>query len=194
MKLDKKKLWLVLWVLPCFLFMAPEDPGHSSHSMDFLGKVINFVVLFGGLFLILKNPVKNYFIKRRKKVDLSLKEAAEARKESEERLSDVRARLNSLSEEVKEIHEQAKEEGKKQKEEIMRSAQKETQRMRELSQQEIDSIFTAGIKQLRAYAADLTTEMAAERIKQKMCPKLQAAIIDKSIERLDKLYEKSNSG
>ncbi len=43
------------------------------------------------------------------------------------------------------------------------------------------------------YAAEITTKAAADRIKKRMTPELQSAIIDKSIERLDELYEDTDS-
>jgi len=173
--------------------MAPENSAHSSNSMDFLGKVVNFTVLFGGLFLILRKPIKNYLDQRIKKEDLSIKEAMETRSESEEKLKSVLSRLDKLSEKVTSIKDEAKQDGKKKKEKIVKSARQEADRLKDLSKKEIESIFASVMKELRAYAAEVTIEEAAKRIKQRMTPKLQSAIIDKSIERLDKLNENSDS-
>jgi F0F1-type ATP synthase membrane subunit b/b' len=62
-----------------------------------------------------------------------------------------------------------------------------------MSKQEIESIYASVMKELRSYAAEVTIEEAAKRIKQRMTPKIQSAIIDRSIERLDKLNESSDS-
>jgi F0F1-type ATP synthase membrane subunit b/b' len=48
-------------------------------------------------------------------------------------------------------------------------------------------------RELREYAAGLATEKARERILAKMTPERQARLIDSSIERLERLYEKSGS-
>jgi len=172
--------------------MSPENTGHSSNSGEFLGKVVNFAVLFGGLFLLLRKPIKNYLNERSKKVDLSIKEAAEARKGSEKQLRGALGRLEEISEEVKRIKEEAESEGEKQKERIIESARQEAQRLKELTKQEIDSLYASGIKELRVYAAEITTKAAADRIKQRMTPELQSAIIDNSIERLDELHENTD--
>lgn len=190
---NKKIFWILLLAFPIFLYMAPENSAHSSNSMDFAGKVINFTVLFGGLFLILRKPIKNYLDQRIKKEDLSIKEAMETRSESEEKLKSALSRLDKLSEKVTSIKDEAKQDGEKKKEEIVKSARQEADRLKDLSKQEIESVFASVMKELRAYAAEVTIEEAAKRIKQRMTPKLQSAIIDKSIERLDKLNENSDS-
>lgn len=191
---NKKTFWVVLLTFPLFLSMSPENSAHSSNTMDFLGKVVNFTVLFGGLFLILRKPIKNYIEERIKKEDLSIKKAKKSRSESEEKLNIALRRVDKLSEEVRNIKKEAKQDGKKQKERIVKSAREEAERLKDLSRQEIDSIYTSVMKEIKAYAAEITIDEAAKRIKQRMTPELQSAIIDKSIERLDKLNEESDSG
>jgi F-type H+-transporting ATPase subunit b len=161
--------------------------------MDFIGKVINFIVLFGGLFLILRKPVKNYLNERSQNVDLSIKEAVETKEQSEKKLKSVLGRLNELSDEVKKIKDEAEIEGNKQKESIIKSARQEAKRLKDLTGQEIDSLYSLGLKEIRAYAAEKAIEAASKRIKQRMTSKLQSDMIDKSIKRLDKLYENSDS-
>jgi len=190
---NTKIFWILLLTFPLFLCMAPENSAHSSNSMDFLGKVINFTVLFGGLFLILRKPVKNYLEQRVKKEDFSIKDAMETRNEAEEKLKSALSRLDVLSEKVNAIKDEAEQDGEKQKEKILESAQMEANRLKDLSKQEIESIYASVMKELRSYAAEVTIEEAAKRIKQRMTPKLQSAIIDRSIERLDKLNEGSDS-
>ncbi|MBD3413040.1 MAG: hypothetical protein GF421_01240 [Candidatus Aminicenantes bacterium] len=189
----KKKLWVLIWVLPFLLFMSPEAQDHSTHSSDFLGKVINFVVLFGGLFLILKNPIKNYFNQRKKEVNRSINQAAENKKQSQSKLGQARSRLDALSEEVKGIKDQAESEGHRQKEKIIQSAKQEAKRLKDLSGREIDLIYDSGKKELRAYAGERAVKAASQRIKQRMTPELHSAIIDRSIERLEKLHERPDS-
>jgi F-type H+-transporting ATPase subunit b len=190
---NKKTLLILLFTFPLFLCMSPENSAHSSNSMDFVGKLVNFTVLFGGLFLILRKPIRNYLEQRIKKEDLSIKEAVETRNESEEKLNSALSRLDKLSERVRSIKNEAEQDGKIQKEKILESARQEADRLKDLSKQEIESIYASVMKELRAYAAEVTIEEATKRIKQRMTPKLQSAIIDKSIERLDKLNENSDS-
>jgi len=190
---DKKTFWILLLAFPLFLCMSPENADHGSNSLDFVGKSINFIVLFGGLFFILRKPIKNYLEEKRRKEDLSIKEAMEARNKSEKKLNSALKSLDKLSEKVRKIKEEAEKNGEEQKEKIIESARQEAENLKEMSKQEIDAIYASGIKELRSYAADVTIKEASKRIKQKMTPKLRSVIIDKSIERLDKLHENSDS-
>ncbi len=190
---NKKVFWIILFIIPLFLCMSPANTGHASDSGEFLGKVVNFAVLLGGLFVLLRKPIKNYFNERSKKADLSIKEAVEDRTGSEKKLKEALGRLGEISEEVKKIKEDAESEGKKQKESIIKDTRQEAQRLKELTKQEIDSLYASGIKELRVFAAETATKAAADRVKRRMTPELQSAIIDKSIERLDDLYESTDN-
>ena len=47
--MTKQRIVLILIVLPCFLFLSSEEEHHAANPMEFIGKVVNFVVLFGAL-------------------------------------------------------------------------------------------------------------------------------------------------
>ena len=60
--------------------------------------------------------------------------------------------------------------------------------------QEIEMLSSAGMKEIREYIANLVTEQAQERIIKRITPESQSLLIDKSIERLEQLYEKPSAG
>lgn len=192
--MTRKNILFVLLLLPFLVFMATEEAEHSSGLVDFLGKTVNFILLFGGLTYLLYKPIKSFLEKRGQDIQSSLKKAEDSREEAERRLKEVEARLTGLQEEMKRIKEEGEAEGRKAKERTLQIAQKDSERIKHFASQEIDSIIRSGIRELKEYAAELATALAEEEIRRKMSPKLQSALIDKSIERLDKLYEKSDSG
>jgi F0F1-type ATP synthase membrane subunit b/b' len=49
------------------------------------------------------------------------------------------------------------------------------------------------IRDIRKHTADLATKLAQQSIQDRITEEYQSTLIDKSIERLEKLYEKSNS-
>lgn len=192
--MTRKKILLMLLLLPFLVFMAFEEKEHSSGLVDFLGKTVNFILLFGGLTYLLYKPIRHFLEKRGQDIQSSLKEAADARAEAERKLKEIEARLAGLQEEMERIKEEGEAEGRRAKEGTLQLAQKEAERIKHFATQEIDSIIRSGIRELKEYTAELATAFAEEQIKKKMSPEVQAEIIDKSIERLDKLYEKSDSG
>ena len=162
--------------------MVSADEEHSSNFRDFIGKTVNFIVLFGGLAYFLYKPIRNFLQKRSQEIEQGLKEAGDAQREAELKLREAKARLATLEDEVEKLKKEAEIEG-----------QKERERIKYFAKQEIEMLMRAGIQDLKQYTAELASALAEERIKKKMSPEDQSFLIDKSIEKLDELYEKSNS-
>lgn len=193
MKTSRRKIFLILLLLPFFISMVSADGEHSSNLRDFIGKTINFIVLFGGLAYFLFKPIRNFLQKRSEEIEQGLKEAEDAQREAELKLREAKARLATLEDEIEKLKKEAEIEGRKEKEKVIQLAQQEAERIKYFAKQEIEMLIRAGIQDLKQYTAELASALAEERIKKKMSPEDQSFFIDKSIEKLDELYEKSNS-
>lgn len=189
----RKKLFVLLILLPLFLGMTTED-GHASGSKEFLGKVINFFLLFGGLAYVLYKPVKMFLDARSQGVSRDLDLARASRKKAEKSLQQARDRLDTLSAEIDKLKKEAEEEALRQKQRILEAARRESVRIKQYAAQETDMLTKAGIRELRGYAAEAACALVRERIQKRMTPETQSSLNDKSIERLEKLYEKSGPG
>ena len=77
---------------------------------------------------------------------------------------------------------------------IAAQAEAEARRIRQFAEQEIEHQTQVGLRELRAFAAEKAVSLARERIRRRLTPEGQAGLIDKSIERLAELHEKSGSG
>lgn len=193
MKTSRRKIFLVLLLLPFFISMVSADEEHSSNFRDFIGKAVNFIVLFGGLAYFLYKPIRNFLQKRSQEIEQGLKEAADAQREAELKLREANARLATLEDEIEKLKKEAEIEGRKEREKVIQLAQQEAERIKYFAKQEIEMLMRAGIQDLKQYTAELASALAEERIKKKMSPEDQSFLIDKSIEKLDELYEKSYS-
>lgn len=189
----KKAVFIVLCVIPLLLGMTTEEAEHGSGAADFLGKVVNSLILFGGLTYLLYKPIKKFLGDKADEIGRSLKEADASRKDAEQRLGDVKIRTKKIAEEVQAIAETGMTEADRTKKTILETARKEAERVKNLTNQEIEMLIRAGTQDLREYAAELAISLARERIQKKIAPGDQSALIDKSIERLDRLHEKSGS-
>jgi F-type H+-transporting ATPase subunit b len=192
--IHKKQILFVILILPLFLFFSVEEEHHSSGLKDFIGKVINFVILIGGLTFLLYKPIKKYFGERSDQIENSMNSARQSKKEAGKRLKEAQKRLTKLTVEIENIKEEAKKDGLEEKERIITSAREEADRKKQLVLQEIEMLSSAGIKEIREYIANLVTEQAQEKIIKKITPESQVLLIDKSIERLEQLYEKPSVG
>jgi len=190
----RKHVLMLLLVLPLLLFMAEEEAHHESGSGAFLGKVVNFVLLFGGLTFLLRKPLRKFLDSRGKEIAQNLKQTRAARDDAEANLNSVRGRLDELSLEIQDMNQEAEGEGKGQKDQILVEARAEAERLKSLAQQEIEMLSQVGGRELREYAAELATLRAEERMKDRITSKDQIQLIDESIERLERLHEESGSG
>lgn len=191
---SRKHLLLLVLVLPLLIFMAEEEAHHESDPMAFVGKVVNFVVLFGGLGFLLYKPLTKYLTTRGQEIDRSIRDTKAARESAEAKLQETLSRLDELTGELAEIQQEAERKGQQEKETVIEASRAEAERLRELSRQEIGLVSQNIKRELRAYAADLATEGARGRLMARMTPDVHSRLIDRSIERIGHLYEESGSG
>lgn len=189
----KRNLIFFFFMLVLFQTAQAEEE-HSSHSMEFLGKALNFIVLFGGLAYVLYRPLRNFLQARVQKIELTLKESESSWKEAERKLSQVKERLSRIEEEIAQIKKEGKVEGQKERERVIERTLQEAERLRRYAQEEIEMLTRTGVRELKEHAAELATSFARERIERKMTPETASELIDKSIEKMESLYEKSDSG
>ena len=191
---DKKTAVAVLLLAPLFLFMTTEEGAEAAGGSGLLGKVINFVLLFGGLVMVLRKPLREFLRKRTEAIRAQMKDAQTARLEAEGKLEEARRKIAALEDEVIRMKKDAEAGGLKDKERIRALAAKEESRIRSFAEQEIDLQLKAGIRELKEYTAELAASLAEARIKDKITAGEQSALIDRSINKLAELHEKSSSG
>ncbi len=187
----ENKVLIILLLLPFFLFLSlEEEESHASPLVGYLGKVLNFLVLFGGLGFLLRKPLLSFLERRGQDINTTIKEAKKEREETEKKYKHALNRLQKLKEELEKIRKDAEEEGQKRKESILLSAEKEAEKIKNFSRQEIEMFYQTKIRELKAHTAELATELAKTNIKAKMTPERQSLLIDLSIDKLEEFYDK----
>lgn len=172
------------------LALAEETHGRSGLS-TFLGQVLNFIVLFGGLAYVLRKPVNEYLRRKSEEMALLLQKSEDLKAESLQKLEQTKERLNQLEDEVRRMKEEAEKEALKERERIKFEAHQEAERLRKLAQEEIDSLVRASILELKVYTINLSVALAEQKIKQKLSPELHRKIIHSAIDNLRTVYESS---
>ncbi|MFQ5722280.1 MAG: hypothetical protein ACE5GI_07290 [Candidatus Aminicenantales bacterium] len=188
-----KRLSLIILILLLSTTLIIAKESKESNSTEFLGKTINFILLFGALAYLLFQPLKNFLQKRTEDVEKALQEAEDSKQKTAQKLEDIKKRLANLKEEVASIEKEGEVEGKRTKEKIIKEAQLEAARIKNLAQEEIKMLTLAGLRELREYTAELATAIALERIKEKLTPQAQSKIFDKSLKNIEKLYERKST-
>jgi F-type H+-transporting ATPase subunit b len=193
LKLEKIGPVGIILLALLFIGASPEEGGQAA-PLDFLGKVVNFLLLFGGLGFLLRKPVRALLEKRSADVRRSLDEAQASRVEAEEKRAAVGGRLDGVASEIGRMKAEAAARGRVEKERIARAANEEGARLRDLAGREIDVQARTAVRELKAFVAEAATSIARERIRKGLAAEDQAGLVDKSIERLSRLNEKPHSG
>jgi len=189
----KKQIFLVLILHPFFIFMVSGEEHSSFNFLQFLGKSLNFIILFGILAYFLYKPLRSFLEKRYSGIKHSLLEAKNSRKEAERKLKEAEKQLERLGEKVAKMKKEAEIEGRREKERIIKEAKREAERIKRLTQEEMEMLIEAGIRKLKEYTAEMATILAQERIRKRMTTKDHSLLVDKCIERLSKLDEKADT-
>lgn len=189
----KRSILVILFVVPLLLFMSYTEQSHASQTKDFLGKALNFLLLFGGLAYLLRKPLGKFLQGRSDSLEKTLQEAEESSREAAENLSDAELRLGKLDEEVDRLRQDAETEGQSLYQSTVEEAKKETDRLRNLARQEIEMLTQDAVREIKKYTAALAANLALQRIQDRMTEEFHSSLIDKSIKRIDKIHEKSNS-
>jgi F-type H+-transporting ATPase subunit b len=183
---QKRQALVIFALLPLFVFASAEEGSHVSGLTDFLGKVLNFVLLFGGLAYVLRKPVGAFLERAVESVRNTMAEASSAKEEAERELGSITTRLAGLSEEARKIQESGESMGRKDKSRISELAAREAEKLKAMAREEIEARAQASREELRRYAAELAVSQARSRIERRLTPELQARLIDESIDILGK--------
>ena len=169
--------------------LLAAEAGEGFDLSLFLGQVVNFVLLFGGLAYLLYKPLIKYLQQKSDQVAENLKKSEEQRVSSLRRLEESKDRLSKLDEEIDKIKKEAEIEATRERERIAQEARSEAERLKKLAREEIDSLVKISQRELEVYTLDLSISLAEERIREKLGPELHRKIIHKAINQLETLDE-----
>lgn len=189
----KNIAYLILFLTPFLLSMSSMEESSASETVAFIGKVINFLLLFGGLTFLLRKPLGNFLQQRSDSLRSTMLEAEDSRQKAELKLKDIESRMEKLDEDTKRILQAAEAESADLRKSIVQETNKDVERLKRLARQEIERLTQAGIMEVREHMAVLATDLARQNILDRMSGEYQSSLIDRSIERLENLYEKPSA-
>jgi F0F1-type ATP synthase membrane subunit b/b' len=125
---------------------------------------VNFVLLVGGLSVVLRKPLREFFSQRTSSVHKALEEGRQALEASAQRLYAVESRLAHFEEEMATFREKAVQEMAEERERLHRLTAEEGAKMMESVRAQLDTAFKAARLELRLYAAEQAVKLAGARI------------------------------
>ena len=156
-----------------------EEEEHASVWAGLLWPTVNFAILFGGLWYFLKTPLANYLRDRHTAIRKELVEAATVTATASAQLADIERKLQALPGEIDALRHRGAEEIASEEARIAGLAAAERERLLEQTRREIDLQVRLAKRELVEHAADLSVQLAADRIQQQITPADQERLVDR---------------
>ena len=164
-------------LLVALLLAVPAMAADDGHSNVTLWKAVNFTLLFALLFWLLRKPAKKYFASRSAEIREGIDEANRAHMDAEVRATEMENRLANLEQEIAKLRESARQEMAAEDTRLQAETERSIARLQAAAQQEIASASNQARKQLRAYSAELATELARQKVQQRMTPEVADSLV-----------------
>jgi F-type H+-transporting ATPase subunit b len=148
-------------------------------------KWANFAILVGVLVWLLYKRAGAFFRSRSDAIRQGIEEADRLRREAEERATEIERRMSNLQAEIEGLRKSAREEMAAENERLRRETGEGIQKMREQAEQEISSAAKAARHEVRAHAAEMAVLLAAGKIRGRLTPAADDALVASFLDDLD---------
>ena len=132
--------------------------------------VANFIIFLGVLYYFFNKPFSEYLAGRSATIRKDLVEAAELRTNATAQLAAIEQKLQALPGEVDALRARGAEEIKAEEQRIAAAAAADRERLLEQTRREIELQVRLAKKEILEHAADLSVQLATERIKKEVTP------------------------
>jgi F-type H+-transporting ATPase subunit b len=161
---------------------AKEGGEHGSNVE--LWKWANFALLAGALGYLIGKNAGPFFASRSKQIRSDMAEAEATRKDAEARAAEVDRRLASLETEIGVLRDASQAEAEAERQRLTQHSGAEIAKIQANAEQEIASAGKAARMELKRYTAELAVGLAEQKIRARMNPDSQHALVDRFVENL----------
>lgn len=144
--------------------MISKITGLSIDGAFWLCMALNFIIIIGVLWLLLRKIVPAVFRNRADAIQRRLEEARKTSDDARRRLAEVEARLSRLDAEIEHMRAEAQDASRREEERVLAAVEDERRRIVASAEQEIARAAGAARRELKAYTAELGVSLAEKRI------------------------------
>lgn len=188
---------VVLWAAgsPLRAMQAPGSPdarqaeteaGHEDGHpvLDMVARLVNFGILAGSLWWLLKSPIRDYLDNRGKQIRSDLVDAADMKQAAATQIEEIERKMKALPSELDALRAQGAREIAAEEERIRAAAVAERDRLLEQARRDIDLQVKIAERDLVAHAAELAVGVAGDRIKKNITDEDQKRLVDRYVGQL----------
>ena len=150
-----------------------------------LYKIINFVILVGGLAYLLRKPLVEFLAQRSAAIRKSLDEGRKTLEVSQARLKAVEEKLARLQEEIAAFRAAAAREMEVERKHLQEMAAAEAEKMLQATRAEMDTATKAAMLELRQYAGKQAVELAEQMIRERLDEGGRRRLFNQFLAKLD---------
>src|SRR5581483_4938752 len=162
---------------------AGQAETEESHPItDMIARLVNFGILAGSLWWLLKSPIGQYLDDRSRQIRSDLVNAAETKQAAAAQIEEIDRKMKALPGELEALRAQGAQEIAAEEERIRTAAAAERERLLEQAKREIDLQARVAERELVAHAADLAVGVASERIKKNITDEDQKRLVDRYVQ------------
>lgn len=160
---------------------AEHEAEHSIGDMvrGMAWPVANFIVFLGVIYYFGNKPFAEYLASRSSTIRKDLVEAAELKATATKQLADIEQKLQALPGEITALRARGAEEIKAEEQRIAAAAVADRERLLEQTRREIDLQVRLAKRDILEHAADLSMQLATERLKNEITPDDQSRLVDR---------------
>lgn len=194
----RRNLASALFIVALLAFCAPafaqEHAPASEHHDESIGGMImgmgwpvaNFIIFVGVIYYFANKPLKEYLASRSATIRKDLVEAAALKATATAQLATIEQKLQALPGELNTLRTRGAEDIKAEEARIAAAAVADRERLLEQTRREIELQVRLAKKEILEHAADLSVELATERIKQDVTPDDQSRLVDRYLDQVKK--------
>ena len=164
---------------------AEHEEKSEGHKHELLFKVINFIILVGGLGYVLRKPLANFFVERSASIRKSLDEGRKALEASQAQLQAVEDKLRRFEEGMASFRAAALDEMKAEREHLRRTTATEMEKMMDSLRVQMEVATKQARLELKLYGAQQAVEMARQMIGQRLDEAGQRRLVAHFVARLE---------
>ena len=161
-----------------------EEHGFVASLSSLLWPTANFLILAGGLWWFLKDPMSAYLRDRHAGIRKDLVEAAQLTSSATADLAEIDRRLAALPGEIEALRLRGADEIAAEEQRIAAQAASERERLLEQTRREIDLQVRLAKRELTAHAANLAVQLAGDRLKQTLTADDQQRLVDRYLDQV----------
>jgi F-type H+-transporting ATPase subunit b len=196
----------ILPVAPCLPAQGePEGGGHGqdaaqdaefTHPADhWTGwKWANFVILVGGLGYLIWKKGAGFFRARTDELQQAIAEAAKLREEANRSVAEAEERLRNLEAAIEDLRRRAHDAMAGESERVRLETEQALGKIQSHAEQDIASAALACRLELKAYSAELALALAEQKIRGRLTPEMDRALVSTFVDDMERKSISGSSG